>query len=598
MRKKTVILAIVCMGFLAATAALSAYHHMGEEDSGYFIATYPDKAGTKLDHCATCHTGGSYVNSKGQTVSMGSCQWCHDTYGYDGSGNINDTLNAYGAAYSNAGHNQAAVTAIEALDSDGDGYTNIAEIQASRFPGDPDDDPTKQPAPSRVYTRAQLEEMTGHTQFMLMNTSRSGDFYAEYSGVPMETLLEHAGALDSAVGITVFAPDGWATYHPMAPDNSDPSLYHISGDYPQAAYHYHEQADTSLNSVSGWCDYSAPSCWLRVPYSPIVVPGGLKAILAFKREGDYLNTGVLNADNKLDGEGPFRVVVPQKTATPPDQSSKSDEQGVVWPYDYDWDHNAGFCSRSATIIRVEPLPEGTTDINVLEAGWNYVDEGKILVYGALDVTTPSNPVPADDSPHVSLDSTLSWTGCTPAEGVTVAYDVHFGTTMDPPLVAGAITQSSYDPGLLQDQTVYYWKVVARYSDTGEASSPLWQFTAAKAGVIQGTITTFVTGQTTGIAGASITIVGSGQAASTNAQGSFTFADVEEGVYTVKVEKQHFYSILVPNVTVTDRQVTDMGTTSLYPAASEGALLGDVNGDDRLGIADAIFILKVLSGSPS
>ncbi len=36
------------------------------------------------------------------------------------------------------------------------------------------------------------------------------------------------------------------------------------------------------------------------------------------------------------------------------------------------------------MIRVEPLPEGTTDIDILEAGWNYVDEGKILIYGNID----------------------------------------------------------------------------------------------------------------------------------------------------------------------------------------------------------------------
>ena len=48
------------------------------------------------------------------------------------------------------------------------------------------------------------------------------------------------------------------------------------------------------------------------------------------------------------------------------------------------DHNAGFSPRSATIIKVEPLPEGTTDIDLLEAGWKYIDESKIVVYGAID----------------------------------------------------------------------------------------------------------------------------------------------------------------------------------------------------------------------
>jgi hypothetical protein len=36
------------------------------------------------------------------------------------------------------------------------------------------------------------------------------------------------------------------------------------------------------------------------------------------------------------------------------------------------------------MIRVEPLPAGTTDINTLEAGWPYIDEAKIVVYGAIN----------------------------------------------------------------------------------------------------------------------------------------------------------------------------------------------------------------------
>jgi hypothetical protein len=30
------------------------------------------------------------------------------------------------------------------------------------------------------------------------------------------------------------------------------------------------------------------------------------------------------------------------------------------------------------------LPEGTTDIDLLEAGWGYIDTNKIVVYGAID----------------------------------------------------------------------------------------------------------------------------------------------------------------------------------------------------------------------
>jgi hypothetical protein len=383
---------LLVVSLLLGTPAFAAYHHEGERDADKFLDAYPAKAGTKLDNCNLCHSGGSYINSKGKAVELGSCQWCHQTYGYDGAGDIEDTINAYGAAYKNSGRNAQAVVDIDGLDSDSDGYANADEIAANSFPGDADDHPGLTPAPYRVYTRDQLEALGSHTQFMLMNTSRSGDFYAEYTGVPIKDLLDDAGMLGSASGVWVYAPDGWGQNHPLT-YNADLDMYHVYGNapgqsyqYPPATYYYDLQADVDQNPDYGWCDYRAPSCSGRTHGDAIPVEGGLKAILAYKREGAYLDTGVLNDENKLDGEGPFRVVVPQKYVGPPDQSSNADDQNVLWPYDYNLDHSAGSCSRSATIIKIEPLPEDTTDINILEAGWSYVDQKKIIVYGAIDGT--------------------------------------------------------------------------------------------------------------------------------------------------------------------------------------------------------------------
>jgi len=396
MKFKLLLGVISLLSLLWSASAFSAYHHEGEQDAGKFLAVYPDKAGTKLDNCALCHSGGSYVNNKGKTVELGSCQWCHDKYGYDGEGNIADTMNSYGSAYKASGRNAEAVQTIAGQDSDEDGYTNSAEIAANTYPGNSNDHPGLTVAPYRIYTRAQLEAMTSHTQFLLMNTSRSGDFYAEYTGVPIKDLLDDAGILPTATGIKVYAPDGWGQSHPLEYD-ANLDMYHVYGNapgesyqYPPAAYYYDNEADDNLNPDYGWCDYSAPSCTGRIHGQQIYVENGLKAILAYKREGAYLDTGVLDDENKLDGEGPFRVVVPQKYPEAPDQSSNSDIQEVVWRYEEGWDHNAGSCSRSATIIRVEPLPEGTTDIDILEAGWNYVDQGKIIVYGAIEETDPNN----------------------------------------------------------------------------------------------------------------------------------------------------------------------------------------------------------------
>jgi len=64
-------------------------------------------ANTRIDSCNTCHTSG---------------------FGF----------NAYGNAYRNA----SSFSAIESLDSDGDGFSNISEINALTFPGDSSDFPS------------------------------------------------------------------------------------------------------------------------------------------------------------------------------------------------------------------------------------------------------------------------------------------------------------------------------------------------------------------------------------------------------------------------------------------------------------------------
>ena len=380
MLKKTLLVSIgIVFLFFAASLGFSSYHHMGEKDSAEFNKIYPDKKNTKLDSCALCHAGGQYKNASNTTTSLGSCQWCHYKYGYDGSGNIKDTLNSYGNDYLINGRNADSISAIASKDSDGDGYNNKAEIDAIRFPGNKEDDLVKKIAPFRVYTRTQLESLPQHTQFLLMNASKSEDFYAEYKGVALETLLKDAGILSSATGIRIYSPDGWSQYHPLYAD-PDPSLYHVFGDYPAALYQYDAQAD---KNNGGWCNYSSPLCKGYSHNSPINVLGGLKLLLAYTRDGKNLTPGTLASSNKLDGEGPYRIIVPQKTLCPPDQGSTAANQNVIWPYKADWDHNAGSSTRTATIIKVEPLPEGTTDIDLMEAGWQYVDQAKIIIYGAI-----------------------------------------------------------------------------------------------------------------------------------------------------------------------------------------------------------------------
>ena len=389
MKKKLVVLSMF-FAVICCTGAYGAYFHMGEADAPKFQQAYPELKDSKLDDCTLCHQGGQYVDEKGQTRTLGTCQWCHYTYGYDASGDITETINPYGKDYVNAGRSVSAFASIESKDSDGDTYTNKQEIAALAFPGDPGDNPGKVPAPRITYTLNEIKNnLTSHTQFLLMNTNRAGDWYAEYEGVPLYDLLLDAG-MDEATttGVAVFSPDGFSYVYDLKPGGAS---YYVKGTYPQASYYYDVQAD---KANGGWCNYSAPSCRGRQQGDRISVDGGLQLILAYTRDGADLVPGYLDEENKLglDSEGPFRTVVPQIIPGPPDQLSTAATQDVVWPYDKNADHNAGFSERAVVAIRVEPLPEGTADFNWYEGGWGYVDDKQVIIYGNLAHGTISGTV--------------------------------------------------------------------------------------------------------------------------------------------------------------------------------------------------------------
>ena len=101
---------VFIIGAVGSAGAKSSY-----EDS--FISTYPSSA-TASFSCSICHTS---VPSR----------------------------NPYGAAYASAGRNFAT---IASQDSDGDGATNIVEINAGTNPGDPGSTPAPTPVVCTGYT--------------------------------------------------------------------------------------------------------------------------------------------------------------------------------------------------------------------------------------------------------------------------------------------------------------------------------------------------------------------------------------------------------------------------------------------------------------
>ena len=88
---------------------------------------------------------------------------------------------------------------------------------------------------------------------------------------------------------------------------------------------------------------------------------------------------------------------------------------------------------------------------------------------------PSNPFPLDKSVDVKLGVVLSW-NCADQDNDPLKYDVYFGTSSNPPIVAKGITKRSYDPsGDLSKNKKYYWKIKAS-DGKDETIGPLWCFT--------------------------------------------------------------------------------------------------------------------------
>jgi hypothetical protein len=90
--------------------------------------------------------------------------------------------------------------------------------------------------------------------------------------------------------------------------------------------------------------------------------------------------------------------------------------------------------------------------------------------------TPSEPDPYDGETDVYIGHLLFWTGGDPNPGDSVSYDLYFGTTNPPPLEAEDLLSTAYDPGIMELDTNYYWKIVSEDSQGLTTDGPIWHFT--------------------------------------------------------------------------------------------------------------------------
>ena len=192
--------------------------------------------------------------------------------------------------------------------------------------------------------------------------------------------------------------------------------------------------------------------------------------------------------------------IPPKTAYNPDPPDGAE---FVGPENVTLSWTAGYGAKLHTVYLGESYdevdnattgtPTGTTSYNpgTLETEkvyyWRVDEFDAIQTYKGevWSFTTPGavgNPEPAYNAADVQLNTILSWT---PADSAA-SHELYFGT--DKEVVRNADTSApeykgsialgaeSYDPGLLDADTTYFWRVDEVDAQGNTAKGPMWIFT--------------------------------------------------------------------------------------------------------------------------
>lgn len=376
-RNVRVLGSVAAVFVMALLAAVAAYKTHTESDSDIFFKTYPQVIGTKLDGCDVCHVRIEALppgQKSGKNVILSNCDSCH--FLTDHGRKQGNTLTPFGRDYLKNGRNSSAFAAIAAIDSDGDGASNIFELEARTNPGDPQSAPDKKTAAFFIASYDELVKKGIATQeqtiFVNVSKSKDGDSYSTLRGFKLVDVLEAAGIAKGATSVDVFSVDGYATTF---------SIDQLRRAYAQAAPVFGLGKETL--GECGWVRYEAGDLKEGIPL-PLA-----NILLAFEENGRKYEPARINEQQRLMGNGPFRVVAPQmKNPGLPDISSKATDacsQKVLEKYRYhrDYEKNSDYCVKAVVAIRVNPLPKGVIDIDWPQYAKKAIDEKSVVIFGNI-----------------------------------------------------------------------------------------------------------------------------------------------------------------------------------------------------------------------
>ncbi|UCD27338.1 MAG: hypothetical protein JSV03_09415, partial [Planctomycetota bacterium] len=126
------------------------------------------------------------------------------------------------------------------------------------------------------------------------------------------------------------------------------------------------------------------------------------------------------------------------------------------------------------------LPSGTYYWRVVTIKDDQTEiAGKVWTFSILPGSA-HNPIPADGAIFVGPDIHLNWTAGLDA----TLHSVYFGTDRDAVAAATdvtSITDTIYDPGTLQNDATYYWRV-DEFDGTQTVTGNVWSFTTQPMGI--------------------------------------------------------------------------------------------------------------------
>jgi formylglycine-generating enzyme required for sulfatase activity len=107
---------------------------------------------------------------------------------------------------------------------------------------------------------------------------------------------------------------------------------------------------------------------------------------------------------------------------------------------------------------------------------------------------PTSPSPANTATNQSITTSLTWIGGD-IDGDSVTYDVYFESNDISPdvLVSNDQSTTSFNPGTLTYNTIYYWQVIAMDEHGSTTNGPIWSFTTETTPIIPDTMITIPAG---------------------------------------------------------------------------------------------------------